>query len=735
MSSLYSVRRVLLGVLCLTVGLTMVDDVLAIAQESGSSRQLERVEIEAPQRRPAPRATTAPGSGADYDQFFPSESPLSEDRERPSGTFTGSGIPASTLSLVEAKSQVSLSSESLPAQVSEVTSQDIQQLNVQTYSDLFRRVPAVRANAYGQGEISHNFSMRGFTGGGGTDTAIFIDGVPQNTPSVSGATGKSEISWLTPEVIDRIEVIKGPFSALYGDFALAGVINIITKKSEPAPSLNSYGGSFGEFRVLGVLSRETWTPTPYVADEYYRIDGYRANQQLAKGSLFNKVSMPMLGGVVSLRYNFYRSDWGAPGYLPIAWVRDGLVARRKAVNETDGGNQTRYELVMNYAPACGERGLYVTAYLDNFDAIRFATLPLNQLARGDERTYWGGRVFYNLVFGDVGSLTIGAETRQDSGQTRQYNTDNDRNWISTTYNYDLRLSNWAWLLQGQIKPADSLKIVGGLRWDYFKQEFDNLTRPENSGTGFPQIMSPKIGVVLTPTKNFNIFANIGSGFRSPGNLEVSPYQAGATSNFSLEPAKIDTADVGFNVALFGNLYFAASYYHTIMQREIRTVDNQPVNIGDTLRKGYEAEAKYYPSEDINLFASYGWVDAKVTNPTTAGQILLTGVSEHIIKGGVTVQKEFGEGRRVLADAYYEYSSGPPSYAGKSTTPLFGPDYDVYNFKLMYRGSGWSSHVAARYQPRELSSGYTYLATYGSNRYMSFSPEPKWQFNAGLSYSF
>ncbi|WP_157212089.1 TonB-dependent receptor [Desulfomonile tiedjei] len=622
----------------------------------------------------------------------------------------------------------------MPAQVSVLTSQDIQRLNVRNYSDLFSTIPGVNAYTIGQGQATHSFSFRGFSGAGGADVAIFIDGVPQNTPSTyQGSTGLSEISWLPPEAIERIEVIKGPFSALYGDFAMAGVINIITKKSQPSPSLDSYGGSFGAFRALGVLSRDTWVPTPYLVDEYYRIDGYRDNSQLGSFSSFNKFSLPIAGGILSLRYNYYKAKWGAPGYLVINDVKRGLVSRRRAYNVTDGGDQRRQEIVLNYAPLCGERGLYATAYVDIWDILRLNDLQSTgyQAAREDKRTYWGGRIYYNMVFGDVASLTAGGETRLDIASPQDHRTDGNRQYTSTNYYYDLKLSNWAWFLQGQIKPADKLKIVGGVRGDYFKMDAQNLTRPQNSGTGFPQIISPKIGAVLTPTKDFNIFGNVGFGFRSPSYLEVSPYSATSQKNFDLEPAKIDTGDVGFNVALFGNLYFAAAYYHTITQREIRLVNNVPTNIGDTLRKGYEIEAKFYPSRDVSVFASYDWVDATVINPARAGQVLVTRVPEHIIKGGIQIQRDFGFSRRLVADAYYQYTSGFPNYSGTSAVPIFGPDYDVYNFKLTYEGNGWSSYATARYQPREFSAPITFVL----NNQMTFGPEPKWDLTSGLSYTF
>lgn len=729
----------------LAAGLTAIVDVPAMAQETRASRELERVEVSPPDRRATSRATPNVDSGYGSDQPSPSGSPSSGERGASSGTATGAAGPASSLSVITGKSQVSLGATSLPAQVQVVTPQDIRELNYWgDYSNLFRKIAGVKSLSYGQGLLGTAISIRGFNMSLGV--AIFVDGVPQCFPSHTGTTGKSEISWLAPEVIEKIEIIKSPFSALYGDFVLGGVINIVTKKSEPSPSVLSSGGSFGAFRGFGVFSRETWVPTPYLVCDYYNIEGYRDNSQLDWVSPFNKISFPVLGGILSLRYNYFQADWGAPGYWPIDWVKSGLVERTTAFNTTDGGYQKRYEVVMNYAPACGERGLYASLYVENYHMMRyqmfsgptFATAyNSSQYARQDDRTHWGGRVYYNLVFGDLGSLVVGGETRQDSGEAQQYNTVT-RQRTTTTYDYDMRLSNWAVFMQGQIKPAEYLKIVGGVRWDYFRQEFSNLVMPQNSGKGFPFIQSPKIGFVLTPTTNFNIFGNIGCGFRSPANLEVSPYKANTYKDFGLEPAEVQTYDVGFNVSLFGNLYLAADYYHTYMQRDIATVNNQPVIIGNTVRKGCELEATFYPtnSPDFSVFGNYGWVSTLVIDPVTPGQFLIPEVSEHTVKGGVSIQRCFGSGRKVLADLYYQYTSGAPYYGSSGTaaflaTPIFGPDFDVYNFKLTYSGNGWSSFFSAMCKPREFSSDYTWV----SNNLLVYDPPPKWDLAAGLTYTF
>jgi outer membrane receptor protein involved in Fe transport len=711
----------------------------AVAQETDAPRELERIDIEAPERRPTPARATRPTAGTESDQAPPEDRSSRPDSE--SASEVPNAITPATMSLVEGKSGVSIGAASLPAQVEVVTPQDIQQLNIRNdYANLFSRVAGVKAINYGQGQIGTAISMRGFTSSTGQEVAVFVDGVPQNLPSGVGTTGRTELSWLTPEVIERIEIIKGPVSAMYGNFALAGVINIITKKSEPSPSLQSSGGSFGSFRALGILSSDALIPTPYLAYDYYTTDGYRDNSQLWQWSPFNKISFPVLGGILSLRYNYFQSDWGAPGYWPIDWVKSGLVKRTKAYNAADGGNQNRYEAVMNYAPSCGERGLYATLFVGKYHNMRYGSFlpePASEFGRQDDRLYWGGRAYYNLVFGEMASLTIGGETRQDQGEAQQYSTVNRRR-TSTRYDYELRLSNWGVFVQGQIKPVEYLKIVGGVRWDYFAQDVDNLILPVNSGRGVCSIRSPKIGFVMTPVKNLNLFGNLATGFRAPSQLEMSPYRPNTQKNFSLEPASVQTYDIGFNAAVFGNLYLAADYYHTYMQREIRMVNNNPVVVGDTVRKGYELEARFFPgtSDTFSVFGSYAWVDARVKDPNVPGQFLVQDISEHNIKGGVTIQRDFGLARNVVADLYYQYTSGAPYYKSSGTeaeraTPVFGPDYDVYNLKVRYSGTGWSSFFSARCKPREFSCDYTWV----SNNLLVYDPQPQWELAAGLTYKF
>ena len=121
MSTSYSACKVFLWALFLAVGLTTIADVAAIAQGTDTPRPLERVEINPPERRPATRGTTDRGSGYGSDQPSPSDPSASGGQGTSSGTATGTPGPATSLSVVTGKSQVSLGATSLPAQVQVVT--------------------------------------------------------------------------------------------------------------------------------------------------------------------------------------------------------------------------------------------------------------------------------------------------------------------------------------------------------------------------------------------------------------------------------------------------------------------------------------------------------------------------------------------------------------------------------------------------------------------------------------
>ncbi len=624
--------------------------------------------------------------------------------------------------ITEDKGNISIKSEALPAQVQVITGEDLEKTNVRHYWDIYRKVPGVAVINMGQGDAGDRLGTRGYWAG----FAIFVDGMPLNMPHHNHLHGLADTSWLQPEMIERIEVIKGPFSALYGNFALGGVINIIIKKSDKSSSVGFEVGSYDSYRGVVTLTRQNWNPAPFLAYEAYTKDGYRDNSHLERYNLFNKLTFPLFDGQLSIRANFVKRDWGAAGYLPINDVKQGILKKTDAVNPTDGGYSEYYNLVLNYTPK-GEAGFHGTLYASKEDFNRIATFPPSpQRWEHNERIYYGWNLLYNYMPFKTLSVIAGTDGRYDDGKAQRFNTVN-RQKTAVTQDWDIKELSVGLFLQAQYKPIDFLKIVGGVRYDWFDFEAENRIRPQNSGSGDSSIVSPKIGFVITPLKNFNFFANKGLGFRTPSISEMSPIDRDY-KNFNLKPAKVDTWDVGFNAFLFDKLNLSFDYFQTDMEREIRTVGPDVLNIGQSRRDGYEVEARFYATNELSVYGSYSWVKGRIKNPAIKGEDRITNMPESYTIGGFEWTKNLDGLKTLTIDIYTQvYGKTPLNSSGS----IMRDSFEKYYFKISYKVKDTTFYAGAIYHPKGYISEGEFIVG-GKDVY---DPRPKWDLNAGVKYQF
>src|SRR5690606_13600506 len=128
--------------------------------------------------------------------------------------------------------------KSAPASISVITAEEIQKQPVSSLADILKRVPGVTGGLSSNADGS-KIQLRGMPE---NYTLILIDGNRVGSSrdiNYSADLGLQDLKWVRPEMIERIEVVRGPMSSLYGSDAMGGVINIITKKI-PSES----GGSF-----------------------------------------------------------------------------------------------------------------------------------------------------------------------------------------------------------------------------------------------------------------------------------------------------------------------------------------------------------------------------------------------------------------------------------------------------------------------------------------------------------
>ncbi|WP_229217328.1 TonB-dependent receptor [Massilia forsythiae] len=631
---------------------------------------------------------------------------------------------------------------SLPSTVTSITSDDIATINVgRDISNVFRRVPGVVANNIDQGDTGNGFRMRGFATQGthGADTAVYVDGVPQNMPSSQGGAGHGPVflEWLTPDMIATIDVIKGPVSALYGDQNRAGAVDIATREggaataSSAALTLESYRGRRASLTLSG---EHEGTRSLLVADRYLT-DGFRRGAHNDRINVFWKLSRTIGDGVYSLRASYYRADYAGAGYLLLPSLEAGLDPRAVQYDLPGFGDAHRKSVVFNRRPAGGEAGWSATAYVEGFERSRAITTSTTQHTFGyDERDIYGARLANTWTFGQAAVLSAGAEARKDQGDAyrRQYRLRQPTaNYINDQY---LNLRTYGVFAQGQYRILPDFKLHGGARYDRFDYDLVNRKLPAAS-TGYQgSVFTPKAGALWSALPRLDLFANVAQGFRSPAAEQISasgnlgPLGApGGRVNASIAPSKVRSHDLGFDARPLDGWQLSGAVYRITNDDEIvNTAPDVYVASGRTTREGYEFDARWQATRATSAYLSYGRIlRARLDNPTPGTGALLS-VPAHTWKGGVQYRGEPGAGRLTLNGDVY-VTARNPYYAGTPSTLRAMPTYVRYDVKATYDRGPYQGSLYAVLQPHRFASDIAYGTTAG----LLVSTVPKTQLGASL----
>lgn len=518
---------------------------------------------------------------------------------------------------------------------------------VNSYVDLFRPLPGFNINNLGQGGIGNAISIRGFTDlEHGRDVSYSIDGIPINEVSSIHTPNYADLNILIPETVERLEVVRGPFSALSGDSNLGGSVNIITKRFDSTGEIKASGGSFTTSRGIVTYSRprsEEGKISPFLAFEGYNTDGYRDNQGYKRYNLFGKVTIPTKEGDLSIRTQFYGGQWGAPGYLNRDLVQSGALKPQTAVNSSDGGNKELQNLTLNYLLGDLDQALAVTGFVNHDIFNRFADFGGGQRVQHEDRTTmgftfrktWTGRLFDLLP----SQLMVGTNFRNDSVGVTQSPTINQSPSGPLVRNLSFTEQGWGQYVQAQVQPLSWLKITGGGRYDHFWYDIDDRLATSSVPKADTGVFSPKAGIAVTPASWIEVFANYGEGFRSPSAVDD------VVNTPKVKPIKLRSQEIGFLLQPVARFTFRAAVWSTTLNQEIfqAAAGLDPQNLGRSRREGYDIETRYYVRQDqqgqASVFVNYSQIRAKLVDEAPA--VVVPNVPAYLINVGSDVDVPIG----------------------------------------------------------------------------------------------
>jgi outer membrane receptor protein involved in Fe transport len=374
--------------------------------------------------------------------------------------------------------------------------------------------------------------MRGFDADHGTDVALSVDGVPVNMVSHGHGQGYADMHWVIPELVQRVDVSKGPYDPRNGDFATAGAIDLQTSGAPPENRATIEGGMFHSYRGLVIAGTDVHKLRITGAAEVYGTDGpFDRPQNLGRYNLYARAAHTSDAGELSLTVTGYGSDWNASGQIPLRLVRAGKLDRFGSVDPHEGGSSTRQSVVARYqSPASQPQRWNVWAYLVDYRFSLYSDFTFqsehpdssDMIHQRDSRTLSGARGRYERDDA-LGAFTLTSRFGFDLRNDRIANGLDHapaREWAETLVNAKVQETGIGAFVDEDMVWTPWLRTEGAVRVDYMSFAVDDQLEDRStlgtktSGERAAARVSPKASLVLTPIEWLDLYGNFGLGFHS-----------------------------------------------------------------------------------------------------------------------------------------------------------------------------------------------------------------------------
>lgn len=358
---------------------------------------------------------------------------------------------------------------------------------------------------------------------------VLVDNLQQNQGTQGHGQGYlGQLKSLSPELIDEVEIVNGPFSAEYGDFSGLGVVHIKLRESLPQTvTLRLQGGSFDTFRSFLAYSPQLKSGNAFIAYEPSRTNGPFLNPlRYHRDNLTGSYTRNLTNATIGFKFNASRNNFSSSGQIPLDEVEAGRLDRFGFLDPDNGGRVRAGSFGAYYRRELqGDRLLRVDGFVARslFDLYSNFTFFLNDEVRSDEIQQHDSRLQQGVnlqylsplkLFGKIGFLTAGGNFHSNQINVGLYNSQG-RDPYATATSARASVTNSAFYLQ-QSFALNRLNVTGGLRYDHFRFSVTDRVQPAFSGSRNEGRWQPKAAISFTPSYRLPVtfYANYGRGITS-----------------------------------------------------------------------------------------------------------------------------------------------------------------------------------------------------------------------------
>ncbi len=386
-------------------------------------------------------------------------------------------------------------------------------------------VPGVVVTQHSGTGKANQYFLRGFNLDHGTDFSTRVDGVPVNLPTHAHGQGYMDLNWVIPEIVDYVNFRKGPYYADIGDFSSAGTADFHLFDSLPEGLAKLTVGQDDYYRLVVAQSPQLGSGHLLYAFEGNYYNGPWDNaQHFRKLNGLLKYTLNTGLGSFSFGLTAYEARWDSTDQIPLRAVEQGLISRLGALDPSDGGRTGRYSLFANWSLKGDHSLTTANAYLFYYYLKLFSNFtfflddPVNgdQFEQKDRRVVVGGntaQTWFTTGLGTSMDHTLGLQVRHDAIPAVGLFKTRERSRLSTVRDDTVHETSVGMYYQNQTQWLPKVRTVVGLRGDVFGFAV-NSNLALNSGNRTASIFSPKLGLIVGPWAQTEVYLNGGFGFHS-----------------------------------------------------------------------------------------------------------------------------------------------------------------------------------------------------------------------------
>jgi len=525
-----------------------------------------------------------------------------------------------------------------------ITAEDIESSGAASLVTLLEEVAGIQFRSY-SGPEQAQVNMRGFGENSYGRVLVLVDGKRLNRMDMQG------IQWLSVPLqrVEKIEIVRGGNSVLYGNSAVGGVINIITRGPVNEREFSStllYGGHLSETYGWGQINQQQvhagFGGSDYDLDvdfEHQSTDGYRDrtfHESIGANVNFEGRPRDLLSGRIGIAYN--QTSYELPGSLTKTQFEE---TPEIAVNQEDAGEEyfLSFDGGAEWMPTTS-----LSLFLDGGYEYQMKVYDTASWSSYSDTAYNTGQInprfVIDLPYGAVPlKIVAGGDVYVSALEKADYS---DKSRDTLNYEYDSSLQTYGGYTDLSASLSDELEASVGARYDAARitavKESDGLDESD-----WHRALVYDGALRWNPTNNSKVYLKGGTIFRYPFTDEQTNFGAG-TFNAELKPETGWNAELGGTLAAGRAFTSSASIYILQMQDEIAFFDpdgwlgpdpGSNINLDKTRRIGGDLEILYKPMERVETDLAYSYVRAEFADGSNEGNTVPL-VPAHTVRGTVNL---------------------------------------------------------------------------------------------------